>query len=167
MPFQLLINKERRSVDLPSDTPLLWALRDTLSLTGTKYGCGVGYCGACTVLLDGRAVRACQMTIESVGTQAITTIEGLATGEVLSPVQMAWVELDVAQCGYCQAGQILAATALLAKTPQPTDAQIDAAMSTNLCRCGTYTRIREAIHHAAGAMTARAAMTSAKSGEGA
>jgi len=151
MAFQLTINKKPKTVDVPGDTPLLWTLRDVLEMTGTKYGCGIGMCGACTVLMDGKAVRSCLTPVSAVGQHAITTIEGL--GETsLTPVQKAWVELDVAQCGYCQAGQILAATALLNEKPKPTDEDIDAAMTGNLCRCGTYPRIRQAIHHVA-AMT--------------
>ncbi|NQX01378.1 (2Fe-2S)-binding protein, partial [bacterium] len=130
-------------------TPLLWVLRDHLDLAGTKYGCGMGLCGACTVHLDGLAVRSCSLPVSAVGARKVTTIEGLATEGKLTPLQQTWCDLDVAQCGYCQAGQIMAATALLAEKPQPSDADIDAAMSGNLCRCATYKRIRQAIHTAA------------------
>ena len=130
--------------------PLLWALRDTLQLRGTKYGCGRGVCGACTVLIDGAAMRSCMTPVGSVGARRITTIEGLAPAGRLHPVQAAWIEEDVPQCGYCQAGQIMSATALLASNPKPSDTDIDNAMSGNLCRCGTYTRIRSAIKVAAG-----------------
>jgi isoquinoline 1-oxidoreductase alpha subunit len=150
MPLKLIVNKEAHTVDVPPDTPLLWVLRDTLNLKGSKYGCGIGVCGACTVLVDGRAVRSCMTHVGSVAGQQITTIEGLSP-DGLHPVQAAWEGVDVAQCGYCQAGQIMAATALLSHTPHPTDAEIDTAMSGNLCRCGTYPRIREAIHQAAAA----------------
>jgi len=153
MPFKLTINNRVETVDVPPDTPLLWVLRDILNLKGTKYGCGMGVCGACTVLLGGRAVRSCMTHVGSVGADPITTIEGLSP-EGLHPVQIAWEALDVPQCGYCQAGQILSATALLAHTPHPTDAEIDTAMSGNICRCGTYPRIREAIHQAAEAGSA-------------
>ena len=149
MALTLLVNGTRRRVDLPSDTPLLWALRDTLGLTGAKYGCGAGHCGACTVHLDGVAVRACTTPVARAAGKVITTIEGLSR-DGSHPVQRAWVAEDVAQCGYCQAGQIMAAAALLRTTPRPSDAEIDAAMAGNLCRCGTYQRIRAAIHRAAG-----------------
>lgn len=150
--IHLLINNSRREVDVAPDTPLLWVLRDTLSLTGTKYGCGMGLCGACTVHLDGEAVRACLTPVSSVGDKKITTIEGLSA-DSHHPVQLAWVAEQVPQCGYCQSGQIMSAAALLSKTPHPTDDQIDTAMGGNLCRCGVYQRIRRAIHHAAGRPT--------------
>jgi isoquinoline 1-oxidoreductase alpha subunit len=150
MPFKLIVNNQAATVDVPPDTPLLWVLRDVLHLLGTKYGCGMGVCGACTVLLGGRAVRSCMTHVSAAAGQPITTIEGLSP-DGLHPVQVAWEALDVPQCGYCQAGQIMSASALLAHNPHPTDAEIDIAMSGNLCRCGTYTRIRQAIHEAAGA----------------
>lgn len=146
--FSLKINGKSRQVDVDPSTPMLWVLRDHLDLTGTKYGCGMAQCGACTVHLDGTAVRSCQLPISVVGNQAITTIEGLsANGD--HPVQKAWLEQDVAQCGYCQAGQIMSAASLLKNNPNPSDADIDAAMSGNICRCGTYLRIKEAIKSAA------------------
>src|SRR5947199_10580594 len=148
MPYKLTVNGRSTNVDVPSDTPLLWVLRDVLHLTGTKYGCGIGQCGACTVHLGGEAVRSC-LTPIAAASAPITTIEGLSA-DGSHPLQKAWQEVDVPQCGYCQTGQIMSAAALLAKTPKPTDAQIDDAMSGNLCRCGTYVRIRRAIHQAAG-----------------
>jgi aerobic-type carbon monoxide dehydrogenase small subunit (CoxS/CutS family) len=154
MPLKLTINNVATTVDVTPDTPLLWVLRDVLNYTGTKYGCGMGLCGACTVLLDGRAVRSCITRVSAAEDKAITTIEGLSPGG-LHPVQVAWEALDVPQCGYCQAGQIMTAAALLAQTPHPSDAEIDAAMSGNLCRCGTYPRIRQAIHEAANAAGAK------------
>jgi aerobic-type carbon monoxide dehydrogenase small subunit (CoxS/CutS family) len=147
MPLKLTINNVVSTVDVSPDTPLLWVLRDVLNYTGTKYGCGMGLCGACTVMIGGKAVRSCMTRVGSVTNDAITTIEGLSQ-DGSHPVQVAWEALDVPQCGYCQAGQIMAA-ALLSHTPHPTDAEIDAAMSGNLCRCGTYPRIRQAIHEAA------------------
>jgi isoquinoline 1-oxidoreductase alpha subunit len=147
--FKLNVNGTDKTVNVEADTPLLWVLRDSLELVGTKYGCGIGMCGACTVHIDGKAKRACQTAIADVGPAKVVTIEGLAKNGKLTALQQAWCDEDVAQCGYCQAGQIMSATALLAKTPQPTDADIDAAMSGNLCRCATYARIRSAIHTAA------------------
>ncbi|WP_371054718.1 (2Fe-2S)-binding protein [Rhodosalinus sp. K401] len=148
MAFSLTVNGERREVDLPGDVPLLWVLRDALDLTGTKFGCGVAACGSCTVHVDGQAVRSCQVTLADVWGE-VTTIEGLGTPEAMHAVQAAWVEHQVAQCGYCQSGQIMQAAALLAETPAPSDDDIDAAMQGNFCRCGTYPRIRAAIHAAA------------------
>jgi len=145
---KLKINGSLREVTAPEDMPLLWVLRDLLGLTGTKYGCGMAQCGACTVHLDGEAVRSCVLPVSAVGERAVTTIEGLGAGG-LHPVQRAWIEADVVQCGYCQPGQIMAAAALLRAVPKPTDGDIDAALSASLCRCGTYQRIREAVHLAA------------------
>ena len=150
--LQLTINGQSHAVgdDVDPKTPLLWVLRDTLGLVGTKYGCGVGQCSACTVHLNGFPVQSCQLPVESVVGQKITTIEGIAgAGGALTAVQQAWIEEDVPQCGYCQAGQIMRATALLARVPKPTDQDIDTDMAANICRCGTYTRIRKAIHKAA------------------
>jgi isoquinoline 1-oxidoreductase alpha subunit len=144
----LLVNGARRTVDVAPETPLLWVLRDALALTGTKYGCGIAQCGACTVLLDGEAVRSCQTPVKDAVGQRVTTIEGLSR-DGGHPVQRAWVADEVPQCGYCQSGQIMAAAALLASKPHPTDADIDDAMAGILCRCGTYNRIRRAIHRAA------------------
>jgi isoquinoline 1-oxidoreductase alpha subunit len=145
----LLINGEPTPVDAPDDMPLLWVLRDILGMTGTKFGCGIAQCGACTVHLDGKAVRSCVLPIGAVGDRAITTIEAIGNTSAGAKVQRAWLELEVVQCGYCQSGQIMAASALLAKTGAPNDADIDAAMAGNICRCGTYVRIREAIKRAA------------------
>src|SRR3954467_3243088 len=145
---KLNINGKSVDVDVEPEMPLLWVLRDVLGLTGTKFGCGMALCGACTVHLGGQAVRSCQTPVSAVGDQPVTTIEGLSTDRS-HPVQKAWIELDVPQCGYCQSGQIMSATALLASKPHPTDADIDAAMAGNICRCGTYQRIREAIKQAA------------------
>jgi aerobic-type carbon monoxide dehydrogenase small subunit (CoxS/CutS family) len=148
MPYTLTVNGKRTTVDAPADMPLLWVLRDVLDLKGTKYGCGMALCGACTVHLKGEPVRSCQVTVASAAGQEVTTIEGLSR-DGSHPLQQAWVEVDVPQCGYCQAGQIMSAAALLAKKPQPTDADIDAAMEGNLCRCATYLRIRAGIKRAA------------------
>jgi isoquinoline 1-oxidoreductase subunit alpha len=145
---RLNVNGKDTEIDVDPDMPLLWVLRDTLGLTGTKFGCGMALCGACTVHLDGQPVRSCTTPVSAVGTKAVTTIEGLSPDRS-HPVQKAWIELDVPQCGYCQSGQIMSAAALLAHTPEPSDADIDTAMSGNLCRCGTYQRIRAAIHRAA------------------
>lgn len=149
MPFQLNINRKTVTVDVPDDTPLLWVLRDVLDLKGTKYGCGISECGACTVLVNGKSARSCQIPVSELDGK-VTTIEGLAEAGKLHVVQQAWIDVDVAQCGYCQSGQIMSAVGLLTAHPQPTDAQIDTMMSGNLCRCATYNRIREAIHQAAG-----------------
>ena len=147
--MDLTINGSRHSVDVPDRMPLLWVLRDVLGMTGTKFGCGIALCGACTVHLDGAAVRSCQLPVGAIGSRAITTIEGVGQTPAGAKVQKAWLELEVIQCGYCQPGQIMSASALLAANPQPDDAAIDAAMAGNLCRCGTYVRIREGIKHAA------------------
>jgi isoquinoline 1-oxidoreductase alpha subunit len=145
----LKINGEVRNADAPPDMPLLWVLRDILGLTGTKFGCGIAQCGACTVHIDGAPVRSCLLPVGSVGQRAITTIEGVGASAAGAKVQKAWLDLEVIQCGYCQSGQIMSATALLNSIPHPEDSDIDAAMAGNICRCGTYVRIREAIKHAA------------------
>ena len=146
--FILQVNGRERAVDAGPEMPLLWALRDLLNMTGTKYGCGIGMCGACTVHLDGQAVRSCQTPVTAVGSRKVTTIEGLS-GDGSHPLQRAWIAEQVPQCGYCQSGQIMQAAALMAKTPQPTREQIDQAMTGNICRCATYQRIRRAIERAA------------------
>jgi isoquinoline 1-oxidoreductase subunit alpha len=150
----ITVNGESRSVTVPDDMPLLWVLRDVLGMTGTKFGCGIAQCGACTVHLDGKAVRSCVLPISSVGSRPITTIEAVGTTPAGARVQQAWLELEVVQCGYCQSGQIMSATALLENNAAPTDADIDGAMSGNICRCATYGRIRAAIHEAAQAVKA-------------
>jgi isoquinoline 1-oxidoreductase alpha subunit len=147
--IELKLNGKRVSVDVPPDTPLLWVLRDSLHLTGTKFGCGIGQCGACTVHIDGAAQKSCQFPVAAVAGKSVITIEGLS-GDGSHAVQKAWIQEQVPQCGYCQSGQIMRAAALLAATPRPTDSDIDREMSENLCRCGTYQRIRRAIHRAAG-----------------
>ncbi|MCZ6831604.1 MAG: (2Fe-2S)-binding protein [Gammaproteobacteria bacterium] len=150
---KLEINGETHTVaDIAADTPLLWVLRDSLGLVGTKYGCGGGYCGACTVQLDGQAVRSCSVTAVAAQGKHITTIEGLANGDELHPLQQAWIELDVPQCGYCQAGQIMNAAALLESNPSPSDSDINRAMAGNICRCGCYVRIKQAIQQASSAL---------------
>jgi isoquinoline 1-oxidoreductase alpha subunit len=146
----LKINGESKTFDAPDDMPLLWVLRDVLGMTGTKFGCGIAQCGACTVHLDGNPVRSCLLSVGSIGNKAITTIEGIGATDAGAKVQKAWLDLEVIQCGYCQSGQIMSAAALLANIPNPDDSDIDAAMSGNICRCGTYVRIREAIKHASG-----------------
>ena len=146
--ISLTVNGTRHDVDVPSDMPLLWVIRDTLGLTGTKFGCGMALCGACTVHIDGAATRSCVTPIDSIGGAAVTTIEAIGATAVGARVQKAWLDREVVQCGYCQSGQIMSATALLASTPHPSDTDIDDAMSGNICRCGTYVRIREAIKQA-------------------
>ena len=148
MAFTIKVNGQTHSVDVDGDTPLLWLLRDVLGMTGTKFGCGMALCGACTVHLDGEAVRSCVTPVSRAAGKNVVTIEGLSA-DLRHPLQVAWVEADVPQCGYCQSGQIMAAAVLLRETPQPTDADIDDAMAGNICRCGTYPRIRRAIHAAA------------------
>jgi isoquinoline 1-oxidoreductase alpha subunit len=150
MTIQLAINGAKQSVDVDPDMPLLWVLRDVLGMTGTKFGCGIAQCGACTVHLDGKAVRSCLLAVGAVGDRAVTTIEGIGATAAGAKVQMAWLDAEVIQCGYCQSGQIMSAAALLADNHNPTDADIDAAMAGNICRCGTYVRIRDAIKRAAG-----------------
>jgi isoquinoline 1-oxidoreductase alpha subunit len=143
--YQLIVNGEDRAVEAVPNTPLLWVLRDNLNLTGTKYGCGMAQCGACTVHLDGAAVRSCSTPVSIIGNKKVTTIEGISQAEQLHPVQQAWMDENVPQCGYCQTGQIMSAVALLKKNPTPSDSDIETAMSGNICRCGTYERIRKAI----------------------
>jgi len=145
----LTVNGERREVDVPPDMPLLWVLRDVLGLTGSKFGCGIALCGACTVHLDGKPVRSCLLAVNTVGARAITTIEGIGATQSGKKIQQAWLDLEVIQCGYCQSGQIMSAAALLEAIPHPGDTDIDAAMAGNICRCGTYVRIRQAIKRAA------------------
>ena len=149
MAYTLTVNGTSRTVDVDPATPLLWVLRDHLDLKGAKYGCGIGMCGACTVHIDGQAVKSCSTPISAVGTRAVTTIEALSENPLCKRLQQAWLDVDVAQCGYCQTGQLMAASALLSKIPQPSDADIDTHMSGNLCRCATYNRIRTAIKQAA------------------
>ena len=150
MAYTIKINATAHTVDVDGDTPLLWVLRDVLGMTGTKFGCGMALCGACTVHLNGVATRSCVTPVESIGNQAVTTIEAIGNTAAGRKIQKAWLDLEVVQCGYCQSGQIMSAAALLAKTPKPSNGDIDAAMSGNVCRCGTYQRIRAAIHRAAG-----------------
>jgi isoquinoline 1-oxidoreductase alpha subunit len=150
MAFEINVNGTSHSVDVDGDMPLLWVLRDVLGMTGTKFGCGIAQCGACTVHIAGSPVRSCLLRVGAVGSRAVTTIEGVGATEAGAKVQKAWLDHEVIQCGYCQSGQIMSAAALLAKTPHPDDADIDAAMAGNICRCGTYVRIREAIKSAAG-----------------
>ena len=157
MPYTLNVNGKTTTVDVPADMPLLWVIRDVLNLKGTKFGCGVGQCGACTVIVGGRAQRSCQTPV-SAAKAPITTIEGLSA-DGTHPLQQAWMEIDVPQCGYCQAGQIMSASALLSSNPKPTDEQITTAMTGNICRCGTYLRIRQAIHRAAAIATNRPTQT--------
>jgi isoquinoline 1-oxidoreductase alpha subunit len=147
--IELNLNGEKHSVDVPPDMPLLWVLRDVIGLMGTKFGCGIAQCGACTVHVDGDPVRSCVLPVSAIGGKSITTIEGVSSSPAGQKIQKAWLDVDVVQCGYCQSGQIMSATALLSRTPNPTDADIDAAMSGNICRCGTYVRIRAAIKQAA------------------
>jgi isoquinoline 1-oxidoreductase alpha subunit len=151
--YQLTINSEDRKVEAVPNTPLLWVLRDNLNLTGTKYGCGMAQCGACTVHLDGTAVRSCSLPVSTIGNKKVTTIEGISSGEEVHPVQQAWMDENVPQCGYCQTGQIMSAVALLEKNPTPNDQDIETAMSGNICRCGTYERIRKAIKKASNTAT--------------
>ncbi|HWG75261.1 MAG TPA: (2Fe-2S)-binding protein [Steroidobacteraceae bacterium] len=153
MPYTITVNGTQRTVDVEPDTPLLWVLRDELNLVGTKFGCGMSFCGACTVHVNGIPTRACVTSIERVNNAEVTTIEGVESSEVGKRVKAAWLALDVMQCGYCQSGQVMSATALLTRNPHPTDQDIDQAMSGNLCRCATYTRIRAAIKQAAGLPT--------------
>ena len=150
MPSSIKVNGASHDIDVDGDTPLLWVLRDVLGMTGTKYGCGIAQCGACTVHIDGNPVRSCLLRVGAVGERAVTTIEGVGATEAGAKVQKAWLDLEVIQCGYCQSGQIMSAAALLANNPHPDDADINAAMAGNICRCGTYVRIREAIKRAAG-----------------
>ena len=155
MAIQFIVNGKPQSVDVPPNMPLLWVLRDTLGMTGTKFGCGMALCGACTVHIEGEATRSCITPVSSVAGKKITTIEGLSADRS-HPVQRAWIEVDVPQCGYCQSGQIMSASSLLAKNAKPSDAEIDEAMKGNICRCGTYQRIREAVRRAAGLTRAEA-----------
>ena len=162
MPIPLIVNGQNQSLDLPPDMPLLWALREGLNLTGTKFGCGIASCGACTVQVDGQAVRSCQALLGDVAGASVTTIEGLGSPAALHAIQAAWADAQVAQCGYCQSGQIMQAASLLAENPAPTDAQIDEAMAGNICRCGTYERIREGVYRAAQLASAGGAMKGGK-----
>jgi isoquinoline 1-oxidoreductase subunit alpha len=165
MPYKLTVNGKVSTVDVPADMPLLWVIRDVLNMRGTKYGCGIGQCGACTVHLNGKAVRSCLTPVSAAAKAPVTTIEGLSV-DGTHPLQVAWQDIDVPQCGYCQPGQIMSAAALLATKPAPTDHDIDSAMSGNLCRCGTYLRIRAAIHKAAAAGTHHGVTSSAAGGGG-
>jgi len=155
--ISLNVNGKTHSLDVPSDMPLLWAIRDSVGLTGTKFGCGIAQCGACTVHVDGKAVRSCSMPVSAAAGKRITTIEAIGNTAAGKKIQQAWIELDVPQCGYCQSGQIMSASALLASVPKPSDADIDAAMSGNICRCGTYPRIRAGIKKAASELAGKRA----------
>src|ERR1700726_1294806 len=165
MAFTLTVNGKKQTVDVTPDTPLLWVLRDVLNLKGTKFGCGIGQCGACTVHIDGRAARACQTPVSAASNAKITTLEGLSP-DGTHPVQVAWQEIDVPQCGYCQPGQMMSAAALIAKNAKPSDADVDTAMNGNICRCGTYPRIRLAVHRAAALAASGAHPSSTGAGGG-